>query len=418
MLDVNVLKVVHISTHLRGGGGIAAYRLHQSLLKNGVDSSFLSLDVGVDMFNTYQAQRIEISLCQRIFNKLLRLIFGANFTLNREIKYNRRLKNLLPYLNCEIASIPFSAYNILAHPSVQKADIIHLHWVAGILDYPSFFKHNQKPVVWTFHDMNSFLGLFHYEGDRTINLEKSYDLTNEIHELKRKSITNRKCKLTYVTPSDWLGKVAQESEIFKDIKGENIYNAIDTKVFFPQNNQDLRDEFKIPKENTVFLFIAEKLNNYRKGFDILLEALKKIPEYNLTILVIGDRSESKISLPDVRVLGVVNSEDELSKYYSLADAYIISSREDNLPNVMLESMACGTPVLSFEIGGMATVIENGFNGLKSPEISVSGLAQILIEFINTKEKYDREKIRNFAVDNFSFNKISNSYQEVYQSLLV
>jgi len=134
-------------------------------------------------------------------------------------------------------------------------------------------------------------------------------------------------------------------------------------------------------------------------------------------LVIGSTEQLEIPWADVRLLGPVSDDNLLNRYYSLADAFIIPSREDNLPNVLLEAMACGTPVISFNVGGMSEIIVDGFNGLKASSIDSNALLKAIDCFIKTKTLYKSEDIRNFALNNFSNKIIAGKYIDLYGSIL-
>ena len=192
------LKIVHISASVNGGAGIAAYRIHEALLGKNVNSVFLSLDtpLGSGFKSCTKVDKPQLNLFERGIRKVIRITdryYSLGKLLPRKY-YTAQLAKLLPLLNCEVASLPYSVYNILKHPLVINADIIHLHWVGGMLDYPSFFLQNKKPVAWTLHDMNPALGLFHYKNDVIRNDEISSGLDNVIKTIKTKAIKNRKSK--------------------------------------------------------------------------------------------------------------------------------------------------------------------------------------------------------------------------------
>jgi glycosyltransferase involved in cell wall biosynthesis len=117
------------------------------------------------------------------------------------------------------------------------------------------------------------------------------------------------------------------------------------------------------------------------------------------------------------MLGNINEDTLLRDYYSVADAFVMPSREDNLPNVIVEAMACGTPVLSFNVGGMAEIIRDGFNGLKAYKTEPKALSNIMNKFIETKKEYSSRLIRNYALENFSNSIVAEKYKQVYQSAL-
>lgn len=424
-MELSKIKVVHISTSINGGAGTAAYRIHAALLNNNIDSHFLSLDEknGKDLLASSvikstrkKSDLLLVKVLQKIKWRINHHI-NFNFFITKKARLIYDFNKLQKLLKCEIATLPFSEYDILQNEFVQNADIIHLHWVSNLLDFPSFFKNNKKAIVWTMHDMNPFQGIFHYKGDEVRNKNLSYNLDTKILKLKQHYIENSLSKISYVCPSFWLLNNAQKSISFNSLDGICIRNPLNFELYSLVELSHLKSELKIPTDNTIFLFVAETVSNNRKGFDILVKALKSLQNKSITLLVIGKIYNLDIIGIDIKFLGSIKNEAVLKNYYSLADAFILPSREDNLPNVMLESLACGTPVLSFNVGGMSEIIENGFNGLKADIIGVADLVKIINLFIVTKKQFSANKIQNFASENFAFPTIANKYKSLYTSLL-
>jgi glycosyltransferase involved in cell wall biosynthesis len=265
--------------------------------------------------------------------------------------------------------------------------------------------------------MNPFQGIFHYKQDEITNSAIARLIDRQVIKLKTKSIRSRKKDLTLVAPSKWLLKAATQSKVFKNVTGCYIPYPLDMEIFNPKYNYSLKNSLNILPDQTVFLFVAQKTDNLRKGFDLLIDALKKINQKKITLLVIGNSDSLALNDSQVIFLGTIVDEQKLSTYYSIADAFIIPSREDNLPNVMLESLACGTPIISFDLGGMAEIIENDFNGLKAKIVESKELTNVLNEFIKTKGNFSRDIIRNFALENFSEDSIAKKYEDTYKQLL-
>ncbi len=151
------MKILHISTRDYGGAGLCCIRIHQALMRQGIDSKVLVLERRSNCPEVYvtgcEPNRWKVFM-KRAFNKLFRM-------LHLEITdFNKRLAFMQKYgLYC---SLPVSRYDISGHPLVKEADILHLHWINNFVDYPSFFKKVQKPMIWTLHDENLFLGVTHY----------------------------------------------------------------------------------------------------------------------------------------------------------------------------------------------------------------------------------------------------------------
>jgi glycosyltransferase involved in cell wall biosynthesis len=428
------IKVVHISTSRFGGAGRAAYRIHEALLKSGVDSSFLTLeDIGADCGNRigiyYQLHEDSGKRPNFVERQKNRIRFRIKKHLNIIIKSKKdrereaRITSLSQFnairgsLECEFCSLPFSSFDILQNNTVKQADIIHLHWVAEMLDYPSFFINNKKPVVWTLHDMNPFQGLFHYKGDKIKNKKISGDVDEMIQKIKQKAIKKSKSNLRLVTPSLWLLKEVRESIMFRKGKSCSIPYPIDTNIFnCSQNKSELKKLNGIPENNIVFLFIAQAVNNYRKGFDLLAEAFEKLAG-SFTLLVLGEGKNFEITGVDIRNLGSVADNEKLRDYYSLADAFIIPSREDNLPNVMLESLACGTPVIGFPVGGIKEHVIDFETGLLAENMSSESLALAIDNFCKNKNRFKREVIREYAEEKYNEELIAGQYIKVYEKVL-
>jgi len=316
----------------------------------------------------------------------------------------------------EIATLPFSNYLIHNHPLYKVADLINLHWIDGIVDYHSFFLNNDKPIVWTFHDMNPFLGIFHYHNDEVLNAEicKSFDI--KIKRIKMDAFKNIK-NAAFITPSNWLLNVANKSNVFSDFYKKEIPNSINFDVFKIQDKTVLRKQFCIPESEFVILFVSDSLKNPRKGFDLLLDALKFLGNEAISILTIGKGKVPMVDNLNIISLGEINSSEKMAECYAVADVFVLPSREDNLPNVMLESFACGTPLIGFNVGGIAEHTIPNLTGFLADEFTGDSLADAIIKMKVNKENYKREIIRKYAKDNFGFQKQADSYLEMYNLIL-
>ncbi len=409
-------KILHLTTSSKGGAGIAALRLHRALREAGIASAFLSKDftmdfegnIIIDTFFNYKKP----SLAQRAYRKLRLVLFPSS--IQKITKYLSKLDSKLDY---EILTLPFSSFHLSNHPLVQQADLINLHWVGGILDYSTFFENIEKPIVWTLHDMNPFLGLFHYGEDEETNERIVKDLDSEIKKIKAIALRNIH-RGAIISPSSWMLQKAKESGVFENfLIQETIPNSVDLKIFTIQDKELLRKKKGIPDTDFVLLFISHSTESRRKGLDLLLEALLFLDGFPITLITVG-KGEVISPAKNIKMipLGEVSSEIEMAQYYALADAFVLPSREDNLPNVMLEAFACGTPVIAFKNGGMQEHIMEGINGQLSPEPTGKSLSQTLNDLYKNKETYNREHIREYAENTFNFKKQAESYIEIYKKL--
>ncbi|WP_341220840.1 glycosyltransferase [Polaribacter atrinae] len=409
------MKVLHITYSEKGGAGIAAKRLHSALHQNGVSSAYLSTnltinfkdEVIIDDFFKYTKP----SLVKKIGLKILNL-----FPLSQRGRLSKKIKNYKKEKDFEIISSPFSHFKLQNHPLYKEADIINLHWVSGILDYPSFFKKCKKPIVWTFHDMNSFLGMFHYKNDYNKASLELHNFNVKIEKIQKKCIENIK-KGVIITPSKWLLQEVNKSGFFENYITETIFNSVDLDLFSIKKRVVLRTKYGLSNYEFVILFVAEDVGNYRKGFDLLLESLRYIKSIKPTILTIG--IDNPDSYKDVKVisLGKISDEKKMAEIYNVADVFILPSREDNLPNVILESFASGVPIISFNVGGIKEHVLNNKTGFISEELNGISLSEKIVEFYNSKDNFNSLSIREYAKDNFSYHKQYKDYLKIYKELL-
>ncbi len=394
-----------INTNDYGGAGIAALRLHQALLEQKIDSHFLCLN----------KSKSTVPKCESFFKNKAKLLFRILHRIYL-VKYAyERNKNLINGKTGDFEIFSFSSmdYDISAHPLVKDADIIHLHWVADFLDWKSFFKNVDKPIVWTLHDMNPFLGGFHYLGDK----KRNFLIFNALEEklISTKIFALRKVsQLHIVCPSKWLQQQSMKSEIFGAYKHYVIPNSIPVNTFRPLDKLKSRQVFNLPLEKKIILFVADSVDNHRKGFSLLQKALQYIDDHNYALAIVGRYTAIELNQRiSAYHLGYISDEVLLASAYSAADIFVIPSVEDNLPNTVIESLACGTPVVAFNVGGLPDLISNGINGFIAEKINVEELYQAIVKALNYD--FTRSHIRNNAVSKFKPSIQVSKYMEIYKA---
>jgi len=345
-------------------------------------------------------------------------------------EYNRYQKSRPHHL--EIFSNDRTEYGISIAIQTPAADIVNLHWVANFVDHESFFRNIQTGTgfVWTLHDMNPFTGGCHYSlgcekykhkcGDcPQLGSDREGDLSRDIWLRKKRILENiPRTRLNIVAPSRWLAEEAAASSLLEKFQISVIPNGIDTRVFRPLTKKLARKELHIPADAKVLLFVSDSIQNHRKGFTYLLRALEKISNINeLFLATIGNGDFGTQDLAaDITNFGHIENESQMVLIYSAADVFVIPSLQDNLPNTVLEAMACGIPTIGFETGGIPDMIQPDITGkLVTPE-DIYMLAQVINNLLEDSDKLRTmsRNCRKAAVENYSLNIQSARYESLYQ----
>ncbi len=419
-----MLNSLLINTYDYGGAAKACLRLHKGLLRHNIKSKVLvKKKTYHDLPEVYQItiKELKSSIKDKIRRRAIKFLMSIKFYEDKQTKF---IKNRHP--NLELFSYPFSEYDITKSALYQEADIINLHWVANFLDYPTFFKKNTKPIIWTLHDENPFSGGEHYKEEiigindngypiyRNIT-KKEKQVFKKILEIKKQALDGID-NLTIVTPSMWLAERARKSELFNRFKILTIYNSVEQEIYKPVNKELARKRLNIPNNKKVILFVSHFISNFRKGFAFLIKAFDYIQRDDIYFMSVGV-TEKTVEQNNFHQLGFINDENMMSIIYSAADIFVLPSLMDNLPNTMLESIMCGTPVVAFPVGGIQEVIKPGFNGILADEISARALAIAINNALDNLHLFDREKIRNEAETKFNLDVQAKMYIELYKQIL-
>lgn len=404
------MKIVHICTNYNGGAGKAAFRLHNALLNIGVDSVFASLGKQ-SLIDAKGNKTILLSWRMPFFLKIIRKIKKK---LGLEHKFINRIRKLNPKLDCLITSLPISNLRLHKIKEIRDADIINLHGVAHILDYKIFFSKVQKPIVWTLHDIYPIAGIFHLRTDEIKNYAVAHDLDKEVFNYKLMAYKKYK-EGVIIAPSHWLYEESITREVFQELAHYEIPNSIPEIYFNTLDRTRIKEKFKIPSDAVTLLFVSSDLSDKNKGFDLLLEALQFLEEDNIHLLIVGGGDQSIFQGYKNTTFGYVSDDFEMATIFNLANLFVIPSRDENLPNVLLESMACGTPVVSYNLGGMAEHIQNGINGELANEINGKTLGKALNRAVRNINNYSREDIKAKAFLKFNGDIQATRYLEIYNS---
>lgn len=422
------MKVLIINTYDRGGAANACLRLHEGLLHEAIDCKVLLRHKEKSLPKTFRFQKVPPSKSKFQILKEKGLLFFRVMGILSKPKQSEEQQFLKERASgLELFSFPDSKFDITSSPLYQEADIINLHWVANFLDYESFFKKNTKPVVWTLHDMNPFTGGEHYMESflgmdvsgqpiprRLSELEKR--VFKENLSLKFKSIQSAS-NISIVAPSEWLAQEAQNSTVFNSKQVYCIPYGINANVFQPRDRNYSRGVLNIPKDKKVILFVADSISNHRKGYVFLKKALDLMQREDVVLCAVGRKKSALESVRNTIELGSIYDERLMSMAYSAADVFIIPSLMDNLPNTVLESLMCGTPVIGFPIGGIPDMVKPGFNGLLAGNISSQALFKSIEEFLNIKDTFIRSDISDSARKFYDLPIQARAYKILYTRIL-
>lgn len=428
------MKILIVNTQDFGGAAKACIRLHKGLLEENLDSKLLLKYKSGKIPNSFSFESLSSStktgtLLDRIkkrikkdFMTLIKTYWG------KEVQQQKFLHKRNPQL--ELFTFPYSSFDITCTKEYQQADIINLHWVANFLDWSTFFQKNTKPIVWTLHDQNPFLGGEHYSerfcgiDENGVAIPRVYeDFEKEKNEVltffkkeKLKGISN----LHIVSPSKWLLEESKKSETFHSYSHFHIPYGLDIEVFKPYNKDFCREVLRLPKNKIVLLFVADIVSSNRKGYIYLQKAIEELNskyQDEVVLCAIGADSRSDNQNENVFTLGELVDERMMAMAYSAADVFIIPSIEDNLPNTMIESVCCGTPVLGFNVGGIPDIVEDGKNGYLASKISVTELKNIIEKFLDNPSLFNRENISKEARNKYALSVQAQHYFALYKQIL-
>ncbi len=219
--------------------------------------------------------------------------------------------------------------------------------------------------------------------------------------------------------------MAKTTSLLKNFRIEAIPNPIDTAFFSPKDKITYREKWKIDLDQKIILFGAANILHPRKGIAYLVEALKQLktnyPGLNdVEIVVFGKNKSFDVSaLPyKVHETNMIDSQQEMAELYNLADVYVTPAIEDNLPNTVMEALACGTPVVAFNTGGLPDMVDHLKNGYLAEFKSAADFAAGINYILTSGQKNELSaNARKKVLDNFTNEIVAEKYLSVYKSIL-
>ena len=352
------MKVVHLSwADIHGGAARAAWRVHRSLDLVGIDSAMF-----VGSRGSQGADVTEYRPTGGVISGLRRMARRVVLRRDHQRAFAVRPPGCEPYW--EDRTLNGSEVGSLA----PVADIYNIHQITDFVDYGALpLLADRAPLVWTLHEMTPFTGGCPYAYDCVgftrqcgacpqLGSTDERDFSQVVWQRKRRTYSRiAPARMHVVAPSQWIATEARRSTLFDRFPVSVIPYAVDTEVFRPMREaRRLLDAFGISPSARIVLFVADHTTNLRKGFQLLdaaLGNLKNNSDLAVVSLGRGEKPTLDAALHHVH-LGSITEDRMMAAVFSMADVFVIPSLQDNLPNTVLESMASGTPVVGFRVGGM------------------------------------------------------------------
>jgi len=316
-----------------------------------------------------------------------------------------------------------------------RPDVIHFHNIHGYYLNLSIARAVGKleiPVVWTLHDAWPLTGrcAYFFECDRwktgcghcpdLSRYPKTYRDSSAFMWKRKKAALTQGWNPITVCPSQWLADQVKKSYLSK-YRLEVIPNGIDTETFRPREKVATRERLGISAEKKIILFVAADLADERKGARYFFESLQHIKGDDWMVLTLGKRvnlTGKLLAVIDVKQLGFISNRDLLAEVYSAADVLCISSLDEVFGLVVTESMACGTPVVGFRVGGIPEQVTDDCGILVEPR-DAQGLGKAITQLLqdDVLRKKMSENCRDRAVAEYSISKFRDRYVKVYSSVI-
>jgi glycosyltransferase involved in cell wall biosynthesis len=403
-----------------GGAAKAAFRLNRGVQGIGIESRLLVQGKSGDANDVIGTN-----------DPLAKFVYGvrAHFgTMPVRLYPNKPVYNFTPAL------VPD---NLAGQVAAIAPDILHLHWLGAGFIRIETLKKFRMPIVWTLHDSWAFSGGCHmpYECVKYRESCGSCPVLGSDHEAdlsrwiwRRKKSAWQDLNLTLVTPSSWLADCAGASSLFRNRRIEVIPNGLDLSLFKPIEKRVARDLLRLSQDKKYILFGATNSScDPNKGFQFLLPALQilsaKGQKANTELLVFGSSEPPHPDLPrfgmKANYLGRVHEEVSLALLYSAADVLVVPSIQENLPNIVMESMACGTPCVAFNQGGVPELIEHEQTGYLARPFETDDLARGILWVLENKDRRNELSFRSRRKVELEFDLdlVARRYAALYQGIL-
>lgn len=403
------MKVLEINTSDRGGGAEkVGYQITKALNNRDIQADLMVGWKHTDDNNTFEIKK---TFSDKIISKVMTNILGL-----QGIGY-------------------FQSKKCCKFIKEKNYNIVHYHNIHGeyfsISNIPKISK--LVPSVWTLHDMWSFTGRCAYSfdcdawlsecGQCGINVNKTYPempFDNSMLVLKNKKKAFLGNKINFVAPSKWLENLIRKS-FLKDENIMTIYNGVDLDAFKFHDKNELRSKYGLKSDKKYILFAAANMNDNRKGFKYLINALNNLPDKkNIVLITVGSVINKNLVSKEfeIKEYGYISEEKKMNEIYALADIFVMPSLMDNFPCTILESMSSGTPVIAFNVGGISEQIgeDSGWLVPAKDDLQLSKELQHILKNSGLLKAYSHNS-RKRVKEKFTLDICVNSYISLYNHIL-
>lgn len=402
------MKVTHITTIDTGGAYKAAARLHEGMLRCGVDSHIL-----------VRTKLNPDSKAEPVFKSII----SENVS---------KAKNVLNMLKADgMISGDFLGTDLSRNPIILGADIVVLHWINSFLSPKElgrlFALH--KPVVWIMHDMWLFTGGCHVDGYcgryengcgncPQVKHKMPDDLSRKNFKIKEKLIKGMQGAI--VGPSKWIAECASKSNILKGKTVYHIPNALNIDIFRGlRKKKELKEKYHLDINKKVLLFGAADAGtgNANKGFGYMREAMKRLRETEYQLAVFGntDGIAEELKKEGVYLLGYIKEEKILAEIYNAVDIFVTPSLQESFGYTACEAMACGTPVTAFSVGGLRDQITHKETGYLAEMGDVDDLVEGIM-YCSRNLDAMQERLATVS-RRYSYEMVMPQYMTLFEQLL-
>lgn len=410
------MRVVHVlSNDCPGGLNHAAIRLHEELLRQGASS-----------WVCVQGPCMHPGLAERRPPSMVSHHGGRTTIRPRLDSVPAWLLSGKPYLS--LSWLPTTLHRTVA---ALEPDVIHIHQPHGATVSVPQLGRFRRPIVATLHDMWLFTGGCTFDGGcgrwsracgrcPKVQFPHAWDASRLGHRLKRRAYAST--ALAFVAPSRWIHDAARASSLLRDAPIEHIPYGIDLEAFSPREAAESRHALGLPDDAILVGFVAHDVDDPRKGMDLTARTIAMLRErvrgQRFVAVGIGGATPARgLFADDALVFLGRLSPQELARAYPAFDAVLVTSRQDNLPNVAIEALACGTPVFGFNVGGLGEIVARPEECL-APPFDVAALVGLLASGVAddaTRRRY-RDAARRRACGSFDIRSMAARHLRLYDRL--